>query len=159
MDKLISLRQSWEPSSVDIVNIVFADCPQGECPTFKPQMVRSQFTRTYNHSSEFWTVVQPYILKLSQYNYSSIITRYGIEWTVNLTSNANLFSDIFLLVWYDEVDEGYRIQIFSEENVPLFGPPLPVPALFQDLDEFREFLLVKCRLYASYYQKVLQVTC
>ncbi|GAU97524.1 hypothetical protein RvY_08802-2 [Ramazzottius varieornatus] len=80
----------------DIVNIVFADCPPGEHPTFKPQMVRSQFTH------------------------------------------------IFLLVWYDEADEGYRVQVFSEENVPLFGPPLPVPALFQDLDEFREFLLVKC---------------
>ncbi|OQV22375.1 GTPase-activating Rap/Ran-GAP domain-like protein 3 [Hypsibius exemplaris] len=80
----------------DIVNIVFCDCENGELPTFKPQMVKSQFTH------------------------------------------------VFAVVWRDHEAESYRVQVFSEENVPLFGPPLPIPSLFDRPDEFREFLLVKC---------------
>lgn len=38
----------------------------------------------------------------------------------------------------------YRLKIFSEESVPLFGPPLPSPPVFTDHQEFRDFLLVKC---------------
>uniref|UniRef100_A0A3B4TYM8 GTPase-activating Rap/Ran-GAP domain-like protein 3 n=1 Tax=Seriola dumerili TaxID=41447 RepID=A0A3B4TYM8_SERDU len=34
-------------------------------------------------------------------------------------------------------------EIFSEESVPLFGPPLPSPPVFTDHHEFRDFLLVK----------------
>lgn len=37
-----------------------------------------------------------------------------------------------------------RLKIFSEESVPLFGPPLPPPPVFTDHQEFRDFLLVKC---------------
>lgn len=37
-----------------------------------------------------------------------------------------------------------RLKIFSEESVPLFGPPLPSPPVFTDHQEFRDFLLVKC---------------
>lgn len=36
-----------------------------------------------------------------------------------------------------------RLKIFSEESVPLFGPPLPSPPVFTDHQEFRDFLLVK----------------
>ena len=35
--------------------------------------------------------------------------------------------------------------MFSEESVPLFGPPLPSPPEFHNLQEFRDFLLVKCK--------------
>lgn len=35
------------------------------------------------------------------------------------------------------------MKIFSEESVPLFGPPLPSPPVFTDHHEFRDFLLVK----------------
>lgn len=38
-----------------------------------------------------------------------------------------------------------RLKIFSEESVPLFGPPLPSPPVFTDHQEFRDFLLVKCK--------------
>uniref|UniRef100_A0A8D0A3S4 GTPase-activating Rap/Ran-GAP domain-like protein 3 n=1 Tax=Sander lucioperca TaxID=283035 RepID=A0A8D0A3S4_SANLU len=37
----------------------------------------------------------------------------------------------------------HRLKIFSEESVPLFGPPLPSPPVFTDHQEFRDFLLVK----------------
>uniref|UniRef100_A0A8C7NMU3 GTPase-activating Rap/Ran-GAP domain-like protein 3 n=1 Tax=Oncorhynchus mykiss TaxID=8022 RepID=A0A8C7NMU3_ONCMY len=36
-----------------------------------------------------------------------------------------------------------KLKIFSEESVPLFGPPLPSPPVFTDHQEFRDFLLVK----------------
>ncbi|KAG8512798.1 LOW QUALITY PROTEIN: GTPase-activating Rap/Ran-GAP domain-like protein 3, partial [Galemys pyrenaicus] len=36
-----------------------------------------------------------------------------------------------------------ELKIFSEESVPLFGPPLPSPPVFTDHQEFRDFLLVK----------------
>lgn len=39
-----------------------------------------------------------------------------------------------------------RLKIFSEESVPLFGPPLPSPPVFTDHHEFRDFLLVKCKI-------------
>lgn len=37
----------------------------------------------------------------------------------------------------------YRLRVFSAESVPLFGPPLPSPPVFEDVNEFRDFLLVK----------------
>lgn len=43
----------------------------------------------------------------------------------------------------------HRLRVFSAESVPLFGPPLPSPPVFDDLDEFRDFLLVK-REYMLY---------
>lgn len=39
--------------------------------------------------------------------------------------------------------EGWRIAIYCDENVPLFGPSLPCPPRFEDANNFREFLLVK----------------
>ena len=42
-----------------------------------------------------------------------------------------------------------RLTVFSEESVPLFGPPLPVPPVFVDLEEFRDFLLVKSKSSAG----------
>lgn len=53
------------------------------------------------------------------------------------------FTHIFAVVCYNTCDRSYKLNVFSEESVPLFGPPLPSPPVFHDADEFREFLLVK----------------
>ncbi|XP_013862049.1 GTPase-activating Rap/Ran-GAP domain-like protein 3 isoform X1 [Austrofundulus limnaeus] len=53
------------------------------------------------------------------------------------------FTHIFALVRYNSQNDSYRLKIFSEESVPLFGPPLPIPSVFTDHQEFRDFLLVK----------------
>ncbi|XP_008324017.1 GTPase-activating Rap/Ran-GAP domain-like protein 3 isoform X2 [Cynoglossus semilaevis] len=53
------------------------------------------------------------------------------------------FTHIFALVRYNSQNDSYRLKIFSEESVPLFGPPLPSPPVFTDHHEFRDFLLVK----------------
>lgn len=37
----------------------------------------------------------------------------------------------------------YRLAVYSDETVPLFGPSLPCPPLFKNHDLFRQFLLVK----------------
>ncbi|XP_072421839.1 GTPase-activating Rap/Ran-GAP domain-like protein 3 isoform X2 [Chiloscyllium punctatum] len=53
------------------------------------------------------------------------------------------FTHIFALVRYNKQNDSYRLKIFSEESVPLFGPPLPSPPVFTDHHEFRDFVLVK----------------
>ncbi|XP_055515700.1 GTPase-activating Rap/Ran-GAP domain-like protein 3 [Leucoraja erinacea] len=53
------------------------------------------------------------------------------------------FTHIFALVRYNKQNDSYRLKIFSEESVPLFGPPLPTPPVFTDHHEFRDFVLVK----------------
>uniref|UniRef100_K7FA58 GTPase-activating Rap/Ran-GAP domain-like protein 3 n=1 Tax=Pelodiscus sinensis TaxID=13735 RepID=K7FA58_PELSI len=53
------------------------------------------------------------------------------------------FTHIFALVRYNKQNDSYRLKIFSEESVPLFGPPLPTPPVFTDHQEFRDFVLVK----------------
>ncbi|XP_072152302.1 GTPase-activating Rap/Ran-GAP domain-like protein 3 isoform X3 [Bemisia tabaci] len=53
------------------------------------------------------------------------------------------FTHVFALVAYQKEDESYRLIVFSEESVPLFGPSLPCPASFKSREEFREFLIVK----------------
>ncbi|XP_029468928.1 GTPase-activating Rap/Ran-GAP domain-like protein 3 isoform X1 [Rhinatrema bivittatum] len=53
------------------------------------------------------------------------------------------FTHIFALVRYNKQNDCYRLKIFSEESVPLFGPPLPSPPMFTDHQEFRDFVLVK----------------
>ncbi|XP_076090626.1 GTPase-activating Rap/Ran-GAP domain-like protein 3 isoform X2 [Mytilus galloprovincialis] len=53
------------------------------------------------------------------------------------------FTHIFAVVVYCKQDNSYRLVVFSEESVPLFGPPLPSPPTFYDHREFRDFLLVK----------------
>ncbi|XP_014661632.1 PREDICTED: GTPase-activating Rap/Ran-GAP domain-like protein 3 [Priapulus caudatus] len=59
--------------------------------------------------------------------------------------------DIFALVTYNRQLDAYRLWVWSEEAVPLFGPTLPCPPLFQDPQQFRDFLLVKRNhtLYSS----------
>uniref|UniRef100_A0A803Y9D2 GTPase activating Rap/RanGAP domain like 3 n=1 Tax=Meleagris gallopavo TaxID=9103 RepID=A0A803Y9D2_MELGA len=53
------------------------------------------------------------------------------------------FTHIFALVRYSKQTDSYRLKIFSEESVPLFGPPLPSPPVFTNHQEFRDFVLVK----------------
>ncbi|XP_033611418.1 GTPase-activating Rap/Ran-GAP domain-like protein 3 isoform X1 [Cryptotermes secundus] len=53
------------------------------------------------------------------------------------------FTHVFALVTYSLEDSSYRLALFSEESVPLFGPSLPCPPVFRDSQEFREFLIVK----------------
>ncbi|XP_076091518.1 GTPase-activating Rap/Ran-GAP domain-like protein 3 isoform X2 [Mytilus galloprovincialis] len=53
------------------------------------------------------------------------------------------FTHIFAVVCFCKDDLTYRLNVLSEESVPLFGPPLPTPAVFSDHQEFRDFLLVK----------------
>lgn len=53
------------------------------------------------------------------------------------------FTHIFAVVVFCKCDQTYKLNIFSEESVPLFGPPLPTPPVFDSHQEFRDFLLVK----------------
>ncbi|KAE8749235.1 hypothetical protein FOCC_FOCC004142, partial [Frankliniella occidentalis] len=53
------------------------------------------------------------------------------------------FTHVFALVTHDEEADAWRLAVYSEESVPLFGPSLPCPPVFVNDDDFREFLLVK----------------
>ncbi|KAK8781238.1 hypothetical protein V5799_017421 [Amblyomma americanum] len=55
------------------------------------------------------------------------------------------FTHIFAVVSYIREEDAYRLSLFSEESVPLFGPSLPCPPVFHNHQEFREFVLVKRR--------------
>ncbi|XP_050506896.1 GTPase-activating Rap/Ran-GAP domain-like protein 3 [Diabrotica virgifera virgifera] len=60
----------------------------------------------------------------------------------NPTCIKSQFTHIFAIVTMDN-DNQYRLSVFSDESVPLFGPSLPCPPVFNDPYLFREFLLVK----------------
>ncbi|XP_065647136.1 GTPase-activating Rap/Ran-GAP domain-like protein 3 isoform X2 [Hydra vulgaris] len=53
------------------------------------------------------------------------------------------FTHVFALVRYSVQTKSYWISVLSEENVPVFGPPLPVPPYFDNPQEFRSFLITK----------------
>ncbi|NXC18777.1 GARL3 protein, partial [Corythaeola cristata] len=53
------------------------------------------------------------------------------------------FTRIFFLTSSSGICFFNRLKIFSEESVPLFGPPLPSPPVFTNHQEFRDFVLVK----------------
>lgn len=53
-----------------------------------------------------------------------------------------MYTDIFAVVSVD-CNNQYRLSVFSDEAVPLFGPSLPCPPTFNNPQFFREFLLVK----------------
>eukprot|EP00794_Sanderia_malayensis_P015830 gene15830-17426_t len=53
------------------------------------------------------------------------------------------FSDIFAVVYHDKADGTYWLYVYSEEHVPVFGPPLPNPSVFHDAREFRSILITK----------------
>ncbi|XP_065183095.1 GTPase-activating Rap/Ran-GAP domain-like protein 3 [Sycon ciliatum] len=55
------------------------------------------------------------------------------------------FNHIFAAVCYSKKEEAYKLQLYSDRNVPLFSPALPNPAIFtkDKFQLFRSFLLVK----------------
>ncbi|RZF36202.1 hypothetical protein LSTR_LSTR008528 [Laodelphax striatellus] len=61
----------------------------------------------------------------------------------NPTSIKSQFTHVFAVVCYCSEDNSYRLVVYSEESVPLFGPSLPCPPVFRVAEEFREFLIVK----------------
>ncbi|CAH8512847.1 unnamed protein product [Schistosoma rodhaini] len=63
------------------------------------------------------------------------------SWTPSMMRTH--FTHIFAVVTYDNEANVYRLNIFAEESVPFFGPPLHNPPEFKNSQEFREFLLVK----------------
>ncbi|TNM84753.1 hypothetical protein fugu_008931 [Takifugu bimaculatus] len=59
---------------------------------------------------------------------------------------ASNFLHAFILVQVEEPcsdSTSYKVSVTAREDVPLFGPPLPNPAVFRKGREFREFLLTK----------------
>ncbi|XP_066244731.1 GTPase-activating Rap/Ran-GAP domain-like protein 3 isoform X2 [Euwallacea similis] len=60
----------------------------------------------------------------------------------NPTCIKSQFTHIFAVVSNNSKGD-YRLSVFSDEAVPLFGPSLPCPPIFSDPYLFREFLLVK----------------
>ena len=60
------------------------------------------------------------------------------------------YEDIFAVVTYNKDCDSYRLNVFSADSVPLFGPPLPSPPIFTNHQEFRDFLLVKCELQLQF---------
>ncbi|CAL8363478.1 unnamed protein product [Lota lota] len=59
---------------------------------------------------------------------------------------ASNFLHAFILVQAEKPggeDTTYKVSVTAREDVPLFGPPLPKPAVFRKGPEFREFLLTK----------------
>ncbi|XP_036368697.1 GTPase-activating Rap/Ran-GAP domain-like protein 3 isoform X2 [Octopus sinensis] len=53
------------------------------------------------------------------------------------------FTHIYAVVMYNKEQDAFKLSVFSEESVPLFGPVLPSPPIFTNHKEFRDFLLVK----------------
>ncbi|XP_043500600.1 GTPase-activating Rap/Ran-GAP domain-like protein 3 isoform X2 [Polistes fuscatus] len=53
------------------------------------------------------------------------------------------FTHVFAVVSALGVLKGWRVAIYCDETVPLFGPSLPCPPIFDDPYHLREFLLVK----------------
>ncbi|XP_076182297.1 GTPase-activating Rap/Ran-GAP domain-like protein 3 isoform X2 [Ptiloglossa arizonensis] len=53
------------------------------------------------------------------------------------------FTHVFAVITTEENGRGWRVAIYCDESVPLFGPSLPCPPVFEDPYTLREFLLVK----------------
>lgn len=71
-----------------------------------------------------------------------VFTEDSVHNTFNPQCVKSHFTHIFAIV--SEVEgEGYRLSVYSDDTVPPFGPSLPCPAVFNDPQLFREFLLVK----------------
>ncbi|XP_003394808.2 GTPase-activating Rap/Ran-GAP domain-like protein 3 isoform X4 [Bombus terrestris] len=63
--------------------------------------------------------------------------------TFNPNCIKSQFTHVFAVVSAEENGKGWRVAIYCDENVPLFGPSLPCPPVFEDPYTLREFLLVK----------------
>ncbi|KAK5936199.1 hypothetical protein CgunFtcFv8_027674, partial [Champsocephalus gunnari] len=56
---------------------------------------------------------------------------------------ASNFLHAFILVQPEGDSDSYKVSVTAREDVPPFGPPLPIPAVFKKGPDFREFLLTK----------------
>ncbi|XP_076302614.1 GTPase-activating Rap/Ran-GAP domain-like protein 3, partial [Lasioglossum baleicum] len=63
--------------------------------------------------------------------------------TFNPNCIRSQFTHVFAVVSTEENGKGWRVAIYCDESVPLFGPSLPCPPVFEDPYTLREFLLVK----------------
>lgn len=61
------------------------------------------------------------------------------------------FTHVFAVIRYSKRTRSHYLTVFSEENVPAYGPPVPVPARFANPQEFRSFLITKCKQFPRYY--------
>ncbi|KAK1787604.1 hypothetical protein P4O66_016101 [Electrophorus voltai] len=137
----------------DIVTIVFQEGDDAS-PSFKPSMIRSHFTHVVHgldgHAGMHARpgsggAPPPNSLPLLHWK-STEVKGLGLQpcpLEILLAPPNHPLYDIFALVRYNSQNDSYRLKIFSEESVPLFGPPLPSPPVFTDHQEFRDFLLVK----------------
>eukprot|EP00111_Clytia_hemisphaerica_P002541 TCONS_00007245-protein len=53
------------------------------------------------------------------------------------------FTHVFAVIRYSKRTQSYYLTVFTEENVPAYGPPIPLPAKFTNPQEFRSFLITK----------------
>ncbi|KAJ8877990.1 hypothetical protein PR048_022453 [Dryococelus australis] len=122
----------------DIVNIVYLDGGTQQMNHFNPSFIKSQFTREQRSTNLLYHATLRVTLM------SKLLL--GVcPWDDLVSSAADSPStDVFALVTHMGDDNGgYRLALYSEESVPLFGPSLPCPPVFRNAEEFREFLLVK----------------
>ncbi|KYN07546.1 PREDICTED: GTPase-activating Rap/Ran-GAP domain-like protein 3 isoform X1 [Cyphomyrmex costatus] len=63
--------------------------------------------------------------------------------TFNPNCIRSQFTHVFAVVTTEADGKGWRVAIYCDETVPLFGPSLPCPPVFEDPYNLREFLLVK----------------
>ncbi|XP_011329684.1 GTPase-activating Rap/Ran-GAP domain-like protein 3 isoform X2 [Ooceraea biroi] len=63
--------------------------------------------------------------------------------TFNPNCIRSQFTHVFAVVTTEASGNGWRVAIYCDENVPLYGPSLPCPPVFEDPYNLREFLLVK----------------
>ncbi|GCC16919.1 hypothetical protein chiPu_0017392 [Chiloscyllium punctatum] len=76
----------------------------------------------------------------------STMLPYSKENKQQVERKRHIGNDIVTIVFQEgeESSPSFKpLKIFSEESVPLFGPPLPSPPVFTDHHEFRDFVLVK----------------
>ena len=55
------------------------------------------------------------------------------------------FNHIFALVSYNRDKNAYNLVMYTNKSVPSFGPPLPPSGEFTNHQDFRDFLLTKCK--------------
>ncbi|OON24049.1 Rap/ran-GAP [Opisthorchis viverrini] len=67
----------------------------------------------------------------------------GIEPDAQPSWMPSMMKTHFTRILYSVYSCNNILNVFAEESVPIFGPPLPSPPEFTNPHEFREFLLVK----------------
>uniref|UniRef100_A0A8C3CUC4 GTPase activating Rap/RanGAP domain like 3 n=1 Tax=Cairina moschata TaxID=8855 RepID=A0A8C3CUC4_CAIMO len=153
----------------DIVTIVFQEGEESS-PAFKPSMIRSHFTHIfalvrYNKQNDSYRVHpsgtscsdmgRPQAAVPAWSPVPVLFPLHGLQLWPGICSGrdspqavASLGADPPAPPWPPPRAAAWKsalmwLKIFSEESVPLFGPPLPSPPVFTNHQEFRDFVLVK----------------